>query len=62
MLSFNGRLRNEYLNTSLFLALADARQKLERWREDYNHRRPHSAIGNLTPIEYAARHRDQPAA
>lgn len=60
--SFNGRLRDECLNTSLFLTLADAKEKLERWRDDYNHRRPHSAIGNLTPIEYVARHRDQPAA
>jgi putative transposase len=60
--SFNGRLRDECLNTNLFLTLADAKEKLERWRHDYNHRRPHSAIGNLTPIEYAARHRNQPAA
>lgn len=51
--SFNGRLRDELLNIELFIGLHDARQKLEAWRRDYNQNRPHSAIGHLTPIEYA---------
>lgn len=51
--SFNGRLRDECLDGELFLSLVDARQKLEAWRRDYNEHRPHSSIGNLTPIEFA---------
>jgi putative transposase len=60
--SFNGRLRDECLNTTLFLSLTDAREKLEAWRLDYNQRRPHSSLGDLTPAEYVDRHRRQPAA
>jgi len=51
--SFNGRFRDEFLNETLFTTLTEARQKIEHWREDYNHQRPHSALGNLTPAEYA---------
>jgi putative transposase len=47
--AFNGRLRVECLNTHWFLSLADAREKLEHWRRDYNEVRPHGAIGNKTP-------------
>lgn len=50
--SFNGRLRDECLNTSWFVDLADAKEKIELWRRDYNEVRPHSSLGNLTPIEY----------
>jgi putative transposase len=53
--SFNGRLRDECLNAELFLSLDDARRKLLEWRLDYNERRPHSSIGNLTPTEFAER-------
>ncbi len=53
--SFNGRLRDECLNGEVFFSLADAREKLERWRRDYNQRRPHSALGDQTPEEYAAK-------
>ena len=51
--SFNGRLRDECLNTQVFASLEDARQKLEAWRVDYNLYRPHSALGNLPPSEFA---------
>ena len=47
--SFNGKLRDECLNETLFGTLHDARKTLEEWQEDYNWRRPHSALGNLTP-------------
>jgi putative transposase len=50
--SFNGRLRDECLNGEVFFTLADAREKLERWRCDYNHHRPHSALGDRTPEEF----------
>ena len=48
--AFNGRFRVECLNAHWFLTLADAREKLEAWRRDYNEVRPHSAIGYDVPI------------
>ena len=51
--SFNGRLRQECLNESWFLSLEDAREKVESWRQQYNRNRPHSALGNMAPLEYA---------
>ncbi len=51
--SFNGKLRDECLNETLFSSLAEARETLEAWQEDYNTNRPHSALGNLTPREFA---------
>ena len=53
--SFNGKLRDECLNETLFGTLGDARETLEEWREDYNWQRPHSALGNLTPMEFLQR-------
>jgi putative transposase len=50
--SFNGRLRDEFLNETLFASLAQARIALEEWRRDYNTVRPHSRIGWLTPAAY----------
>lgn len=52
--SFNGRMRDELLNETLFFGLDHARQKLAAWTEDYNTRRPHSSIGYQTPAAYAA--------
>lgn len=52
--SFNGRLRDECLNTHLFWSIEDARKKLEEWRMDYNAVRPHSALANLPPAAFAA--------
>jgi len=52
--SFNGNLRDEVLNRESFLSLAEARYVLDEWRLDYNHRRPHSALGWQTPAAYAA--------
>jgi len=51
--SFNGRLRDELLNETLFTSLVPAREALSRWRIDYNTVRPHSGLGNLTPAAYA---------
>ena len=55
--SFNGRLRDECLNEHLFRGLADARRIIEAWRDDYNHARPHTSLGGLTPREFATRSR-----
>jgi putative transposase len=52
--SFNGRMRDELLNESLFLSLDHARETIARWVDDYNERRPHSALGYIPPAAYAA--------
>ena len=52
-LRFNGRLRDELLNETLFSSLAQARVALGCWRADYNGSRPHSQLGWKTPSEYA---------
>ena len=51
--SFNGRLRDECLNTNWFMDLKHARNVIEEWRRDYNEVRTHSSLDNLTPEEYA---------
>jgi putative transposase len=51
--SFNGRLRDELLNETLFFSLAHARAELAAWKNDYNTARPHSGLGWLTPSEFA---------
>lgn len=51
--SFNGSFRDECLNETLFSSLREARLKINDWKEDYNHHRPHSSLGNLTPCEFA---------
>ena len=51
--SFNGRLRDELLNETLFSSLDHVRELLNEWQDDYNTVRPHSGIGNLPPSTYA---------
>ena len=51
--SFNGRLRDELLNETLFRSLGHARAVLESWRRDYNEQRPHSKLGWMTPLAFA---------
>ena len=51
--SFNGRFRDECLNENWFCDLADAREKIAHWKQDYNQARPHSALGYRTPEEFA---------
>ena len=51
--SFNGRVRQECLNENWFLSLEDARQKVEKWRQEYNNERPHSALGQMAPAQFA---------
>ena len=55
--SFNGKCRDECLNENLFVTIEHARSTLAHWRVDYNHARPHSSLGNLTPEAYASKHR-----
>ena len=53
--SFNGKFRDELLNGWLFDSLLEARVTIEDWRIDYNRKRPHTAHGDLTPSEFAAK-------
>ena len=59
--SFNGRLRDEWLNVSVFFSLSDANEKLQRWSKDYNAVRPHSSLHGSAPEEFLARqNREKP--
>jgi putative transposase len=54
--SFNGRLRDELLNETLFGSLSQARRSIEDRRIDYNGERPHTSLNGLTPNEFASRY------
>lgn len=49
--AFNSKFRQECLNAHWFMTLADAAEKLDAWRRDYNEVRPHSLIGYKVPID-----------
>jgi putative transposase len=51
--SFNGRLRDELLNETMFRSLSHAKKLLAEWRTDYNGCRPHTSLNGLTPNEFA---------
>ena len=53
--SFNGKFRDECLDLHWFTDLADAKEKIESWRVEYNQVRPHSSLGNTTPEAFAER-------
>lgn len=55
--SFNGRLRDKCLDVEWFVSLTEPCQKLAKFREHYNHERPHSSLADQTPAEFAALHR-----
>jgi putative transposase len=52
--SFNAQVRRECLSQHYFSNIDDARRVVEAWRDDYNERRPHGALGQRTPMEVAA--------
>jgi len=54
--SFNGKLRLECLRQHWFTSLAEARQIVEGWRQDYNHVRPHRSLGQQTAAEVLKQH------
>ncbi len=60
--SFNSRLRDELLNRELFMDLREAKVVVEDYRLNYNHRRPHSALGYVTPASFAAKARAETGA
>jgi len=51
--SFNGSLRDECLNTNWFMLLEDAQTKIETWRQDCNHFRPHSSLDDVPLVLFA---------
>jgi putative transposase len=53
--TFNGSLRDECLNLHWFETVAEAACVIEAWRSEYNESRPHMALGNIPPSEYALR-------
>jgi len=57
--SFNGSFRDECLNVNWFLSIEDVREKIEKWRTEYNEFRPHSSLGGLTPRQFTERVKDQ---
>jgi len=57
--SFNGRLRDECLNVHQFASLTEAQAIIEGWRVDYNHQRPHSSLGHLTPNEFVTQRQSE---
>jgi len=53
--SFNGRMRDELLNETVFTSMAQARAVIAAWVADYNTTRPHSALGYQTPAAHTAK-------
>jgi transposase InsO family protein len=51
--SFNGKLRDEFLNGEIFYSLKEARILIEQWRQHYNTKRPHSSLGYRPPASQA---------
>ena len=58
--SFNGRFRDECLSVNWFLSLEDASEKIEQWKWDYNHFRPHSSLDDYAPQEFIKLHEEMP--
>lgn len=58
--SFNGKFRDECLSVNWFLSIADAEEKIEAFRWEYNHLRPHSSLNDLTPKEFINLHQTDP--
>ena len=54
--SFKGALRRECLNTQWFLSMREVQQQLDAWRQEYNVSRPHRALHDQTPAEFARNH------
>jgi len=53
--SFHSKLVDEFLTQEEFDTLTTAQKLTASWKDDYNHDRPHSSLGYLTPTEFAAR-------
>lgn len=56
--SFNGRMRDEFLNQHWFISLSEVKELSESWRKDYNECRPHNSLGGITPNEFKVRQKE----
>jgi putative transposase len=59
--SFNGKFRDECLSLEWFRSRAEAKVLIEAWRQHFNTVRPHSSLGYLTPVVFAAKLEKQDA-
>ena len=50
--SFHAPLRDEFPSAEIFASLREAKALGGHWRREYNHERPHSSLGSLTPVSY----------
>lgn len=57
--SFNGKVRDEFLNQHWFMSLREVKELAERWREDYNEQRPHTSLGGMSPTEFKKSHEER---
>lgn len=55
----NGNIRRELLNAYVFYSLSEVRAKAEEWMDDYNHNRPHKALGYQPPVAFAQQSQKQ---
>jgi len=53
---FNGSFRRELFDCYVFRSLSEVKEKVDEWKYDYNHHRPHEALDNLSPIKFLQRH------
>lgn len=60
--SFNGKFREECLNSHWFESISDAKEKIDAWRWEYNEKRPHRSLKGLTPLEFANQMINNPVA
>ena len=56
MESFNATLRRECLTAHWFESLHEAKERIETWRQEYTESRPHRALQDRTPEEFARAH------
>ena len=56
--SFNGKLRDEFLDGEIFYSLKEAQVLTEQWRRTYNQIRPHSSLNYRppAPVTRASKH------
>jgi len=54
-----GSFRDECLNVNWFLSMEDAQEKIEKWRQEHNMFRPHSALGDLAPRQFLEKFKSQ---
>lgn len=49
---FNGSYRRGVLDKFIFENLEQVREQTQIWMDDYNHFRPHDALGKIPPIKF----------